>query len=194
LGVPNSPTRNYRKPPVPDGTLLDFRLPHGTRSSAVAKRPRDASCLSVVSFIILQRSFLLLFTAASDLLVHKILLNSVLLSPIISDQTPTDKHPLGHNPLFAAVRGSVGVRTCLVGRIRSGVRESASFQQKIPAGFCPTTSYGAENGGYDQGGLTSLRLRRITSSPSQTLRRRLVQTTDDGCRGEGSTLGAVQCH
>jgi len=44
----------------------------------------------------------------------------------------------------------------------------------------------AENGGYDQGGcvrggaLTSLRLRRITSSPSQTLslRRCLVQTTD----------------
>jgi len=34
-----------------------------------------------------------------------------------------------------------------------------------------------------QGGLTSLRLRRITSSPSQTLRRRLVRTTDDGRRG-----------
>ena len=28
-----------------------------------------------------------------------------------------------------------------------------------------------------------LRLRRITSSPSQTLRRRLVRTTDDGRRG-----------
>ena len=33
------------------------------------------------------------------------------------------------------------------------------------------------------GGLTSLRLRRITSSPSQTLCRRLVRTTDDGRRG-----------
>jgi len=33
------------------------------------------------------------------------------------------------------------------------------------------------SGGFD------LRLRRITSSPSQTLRRRLVRTTDDGRRG-----------
>jgi len=33
------------------------------------------------------------------------------------------------------------------------------------------------------GGGCDLRLRRITSSPSQTLRRRLVRTTDDGrCR------------
>jgi len=46
---------------------------------------------------------------------------------------------------------------------------------KIPAGFCPKA---AENGGYDHRGLTSLRLRRITSSPSQTLRRRIVRTTD----------------
>ena len=43
--------------------------------------------------------------------------------------------------------------------------------------------------GVVSGGLTSLRLRRITSSPSQTLRRRLVRTTDaagnarlDACR------------
>ena len=28
-----------------------FRLDNYTRSSAVAKRPRDASCLSVVSFV-----------------------------------------------------------------------------------------------------------------------------------------------
>jgi len=33
------------------------------------------------------------------------------------------------------------------------------------------------------GGLTSLRLRRITSSLSQTLHRRLVRTMDDGRRG-----------
>jgi len=72
-----------------------------TRSSAVAERPRDASCLSVVSFNI-QRSFLLLVAAASDLLVHKILLNSVLLSPIVSGSV-RPKLPgqtlLGHNPL-----------------------------------------------------------------------------------------------
>jgi len=42
-------------------------------------------CLSVVSFNIpIQRSFLLLVTAALDLLVHKILINSVLLSIIVS--------------------------------------------------------------------------------------------------------------
>jgi len=49
-------------------------------------------------------------------------------------------------------------------------------------------SYGSRKRGYDQGGcvrggLTSLHLRRITSSPSQTIRRRLVRTTDDGRRG-----------
>jgi len=47
-----------------------------TRSSAVAERPRDASCLSVVSQLQHTYSavFLLPITAASDLLVHKILL------------------------------------------------------------------------------------------------------------------------
>jgi len=45
-----------------------------TRSSAVAERPRDASCLSVVSFNTPTTLFLLPVTAASDLLVHKILL------------------------------------------------------------------------------------------------------------------------
>ena len=55
-----------------------------TRSSAVAERPRDASCLSVVSFNLPTAHFLLLVTAASDLIVHEFLLNSVLLSPIVS--------------------------------------------------------------------------------------------------------------
>jgi len=66
------------------------------------------------------------------------------------------------------------------------------FNKKYPPGSvlrCPTT---AENKDYDQGGLTSLCLRHITSSPSQTLRRRLVRTTDDGRRGECSTLAAVR--
>ena len=59
--------------------------------------------------------FLLPVTVASDLLVHKILLNSVLLSPIVSGgvrPTPPrqDKHPLHHNPLVSAVRGTVGVK------------------------------------------------------------------------------------
>ena len=48
-----------------------------TRSSAVAESPRDASYLSVVGFNIdlpTSQFFLLSITAASDLLVHKILL------------------------------------------------------------------------------------------------------------------------
>ena len=44
---------------------------------------------------------------------------------------------------------------------------------------------------YKGEGLTSLRLWCITSSPSQTLRRPLVRTTDDGRCGECSTLAAV---
>ena len=59
--------------------------------------------------------FLLLVTAASDLLVHKILLNSVLLSSIVSGGVRPKlpgQTPLGHNPVvFFAIRGSVGVRT-----------------------------------------------------------------------------------
>ena len=51
-----------------------------------------------------------------------------------------------------------------MGQIESGVRVSVSFQQKYPPGSvlrCPTA---AENGGYDQRRLTSLRLYRITST------------------------------
>ena len=50
-------------------------------------------------------------------------------------------------------------------------------------------SYGSRKRGYDRGGCVwgvDLRLRRITSSPSQRLRRRLVRTTDDGRRRECS--------
>ena len=48
------------------------------------KKLCNVLCLSVVSFNIPTAQFLLLVTAASDLLVHKILLNSILLSPIVS--------------------------------------------------------------------------------------------------------------
>jgi len=49
-------------------------------------------------------------------------------------------------------------------------------------------SYGSRKRGHGQGGCVRgevdlPRLRRVTSSPSQTLRRRLVRTTDDGRRG-----------
>ena len=108
-----------------------------TKNSAVAERPRDASCLSVVNFNI-QRSFLLVVTAASDLLVHKILLNFVLLSPIVSGGVRPKlpgQTPLHHNlPCFLPLEGRFGSRPRLVGRIGSGVRVSISFQQKYPPG------------------------------------------------------------
>jgi len=50
-------------------------------------------------------------------------------------------------------------------------------------------SYGSRKRSYEQGGCVrgvDLRLRRITSSLSETLRRRLVRTTDDGRRRECS--------
>ena len=70
----------------------------------------------------------------------------------------------------------------MMGRIGSGIRVSVQQNTKIPAGFCPTMSYTAvENGvmtkGVVSGERVDLRLRRIMSSPSQTLRRRLVRTT-----------------
>jgi len=77
--------------------------------------------------------FLLLVTAASDLLVHKILLNSVLLSPIVSGGVRPKlpgQTPLGHNPLvFLPLEDRLGSGPRLVGRIGSGVRVSVSFRQ-----------------------------------------------------------------
>ena len=122
--------------------------------------------------------------------MHKSVLNSVLLSPIVSGgvqpklpgQTPriTPKHPLVFCRSWVGwgwtqPRGSDSVRST----------GSVSFQQKYPPGSvlrCPTA---AENGIMTKGVVSrgvDLRLRRITSSPSQTLRRRLVRTTDDGRR------------
>ena len=49
-----------------------------------------------------------------------------------------------------------------------------------------------KTGVMSKGGLTSFRLRRTTSSPSQTLRHPLVRTMDDGRRGECSTLAAIR--
>ena len=97
--------------------------------------------------------------------------------------------PMVITPLFSAVRGSVGVRT--PNRRSDMVRStgSVSFQQKYPPGSVLRCHYGSRKRGYDQGGCVrrfDLRLRRITSSPSQTLRRRLVRTTDDGRHRECS--------
>ena len=76
---------------------------------------------------------LLLVTAASDLLVHKILLKSVVLSPIVSGGVRPKlprQTPLSHNsPCLLPFVGRLGSRPRLMGRIGSGVRVSVSFQQ-----------------------------------------------------------------
>ena len=80
----------------------------------------------------LQHIFLLLVTAASDLL-HKILLNSVLLFPIVCGGVRPKlprQTPLGHNlPCFLPLEGRLGSGPRLVGRIGSGVRISVSFRK-----------------------------------------------------------------
>jgi len=80
-----------------------------------------------------------------------------------------------------------------VGRIGSGVRVSVSFLQKYPPGSvlrCPTA---AENGSYDQGGCVR---EGLTSYPSYNVEpvtnTSSSSCTDDGCRGECSTLAAVR--
>jgi len=100
--------------------------------------------------------FLLPVTAASDLLVHKILLNSAVsycLRRCPTNPSSPGQTPVGHNPpCLLPFVGRLGSGPHLVGRIGSGVRVSVSFLQKYPPGSvirCPTA---AENGGYDQGG------------------------------------------
>jgi len=106
--------------------------------------------------------------------------NSVLLSPIVSGGV-RPKLPGQTPPCFLPFVGRLGSRPRLVGRIGSGVRVSVSFRQKYSSGSvlrCPTA---AENvvmtKGVVSGGGFDLRLRRITSSPSQTIRPRLVRRT-----------------
>ena len=133
-------------------------------------------------------------TAASDLLVHKIMLNSVLLSPIVSggvrQTTPTGQTPLGHNPLVYCLSW-VGWSQDPQSWIGYGQEYGlVSVFYKIPAGFCPTMSYGNRKRGLwprvlCPGGVLPP-FQRITSIPSQTLRRRLVRTTNDGRRRECS--------
>jgi len=53
---------------------------------------------AVLDVSYLQRSFLLLVTAASDLLVHKIILNSVLLFPIVYGGVWPNPHPRTNTP------------------------------------------------------------------------------------------------
>ena len=117
----------------------------------------------------------------------------LLFSPAVSDQNPPDKHPLDHNPpcllLFV---GRLGSEHRLVGRIASEIRVSVSFQQNTRRVLSYDVLRQQKTGVMTKGCLTSLRFRCITSSPSQTLRRRLMRTTDDGRRGECSMLAAVR--
>ena len=111
-------------------------LPYVKQEAQLSQRGRAivGGCVcSQLTYV--QRSFLLIVTAASDLLVHKILLNSVLLSPIVSGGVrlkPPGQTPLGYNSL--------------VGRIGSGVRVSVSFEQKCPPGSVLRCRTAAENG------------------------------------------------
>ena len=76
--------------------------------------------------------------------------------------------------------GRLGSGHRLVGQIGSGVQVSVSFQQKYPPGSVLRCATAAENGVMTKGVVSKwfdLRLRRITSSPSQTIPRPLVQRT-----------------
>jgi len=132
--------------------------------------------------------FLLLVTAASDLLVHKIQLNSVLLSllsPAVSGQhPPPGQTPICHNPpclLQFVSRFGSGPR--LVGRIGSGVRVSVSFQQKYKPGSvlrCPTA---AENRRYHQGGCVREGF-DLLSSPAYNVEP-VTNTSSSSCANNG---------
>jgi len=130
--------------------------------------------------------FLLLVTAASDLLVHNILLNCVLLSPIVCGSVRPKlprQTPLGHNPLVfcrswigwgqdPASWVGRGQEYGLVSVFDKNTRRVLSYdvlrQQKKelwPRGCVRGVDF---------------RLRRITSNASQTIiRSRLVQTATD---------------
>ena len=86
LGFYGSNNGFFEKPMCScSGSATAIRLmSNKTKRSAVTERPRDAFFVCSQLQHTYSAGFLLLVTAASDLLVHKILLNSVLLSPIVS--------------------------------------------------------------------------------------------------------------
>jgi len=100
----------------------------------------------------------------------------------VSDQTPPRQTPLGHNPpCLLPFVGRLGSGPRLVGRIGSGVRVSVSFLQKIPAGFCPTMSYGSRKRDYDQGCCVR---GSLTSSPAYNVEP-VTNTSSSSCANNG---------
>ena len=98
----------------------------------------------------------------------------------MSDQNPPDKLPLGHNlHCLLPFVGQLGSGPRLMGWIGSGVRVSVSFQQKIPAWFCPTMSYGSRKRGLWPGGRVDL-----PSSPSYNVEP-VTNTSSSSCANNG---------
>ena len=76
---------------------------------------------------------------------------------------PSGQNPVGHNPHVVPYVGRLASGPRLVGLIGSGVRVSASFQNKNPAEFCPTI---AKREGRYVRPKESLSRGRFTSYPS----------------------------
>ena len=69
--------------------ISEAETTNNTRSSAVAERPRDVSCLSVVSFNIPTGAVFFITSYCS----FRILFRCLLLSVAVSNQNSPDKHP-----------------------------------------------------------------------------------------------------
>ena len=79
-----------------------------------------------------------------------------------------------------------------MGRIGPGVQVSVSFQQKYPPGSVLYDVLRHQKTGVMTRGVNLPSSPAYNVDPSQTLRRPLVRTTDDGRCGECSALAAVR--
>ena len=180
-------------------TIPVGRSPAGKNKKLSCRREAARCFVSVCSQ--LQHSysaaFLILVTAASELLVHNILLNSVLLSSIVSGgvqpKTP-GQTPLGHNPLcLLPFVGRLGSGPRLVGRIGSGVRVSVSFNKNTRRVLSYDVLRQQKTGVMTKGvvswgeGLTSspaYNVEPVSSTSSSSC-------ANNGLRGKCSTLAAI---
>ena len=130
-------TGSQRSPPHGINKKLKCETKYKTRSSAVAKRPRDASCL--YSFNTKRRahcSLLLLVVSASDIPLRTIKFFSVLFSSAYSSmlQAVTNKHSL--------VRRRLCDLPCMVvGNCFCHFVVGTSSNRSIASGAWPTVSY-----------------------------------------------------